>query len=117
LMTLVSSGERRALEELARRHLHAVASFSGRFLRDAASGEEVAQEVFLALWRARGAYAERQKFREYLYTLAVNRCRNRDRWWRRLLGHQERLALLPVRSTDDTPLDGLVQQERARELS
>src|SRR5262245_9469313 len=101
LMRLLRAGEKRALEELAARHLHAVASFCGRYLGDVASGEEIAQEVFLSLWARRSRYLERQKFREYLYTLAVNRCRNRDRWWRRLLSHRAELAAVrPTRQPD-----------------
>jgi RNA polymerase sigma-70 factor (ECF subfamily) len=115
-MRLLGSGERRALEELANRHLAAVAYFCGRCLSDAAAGEEVAQEVFLGLWRERGSYGERQRFREYLYTAAVNRCRNRGRWWRRWLRRREQLAEQPP-VAPDTPLEMLVEREREQELS
>jgi DNA-directed RNA polymerase specialized sigma24 family protein len=103
LMRLVCAGERRALEAVAQRHLHEVVSFCARFLSDAAAGEEVAQEVFIGLWEQRARYDERQKFREYLYTLAINRCRNRDRWWRRLTARTAALKEL-LRSGPDTEL-------------
>ncbi|MBL8957298.1 MAG: RNA polymerase sigma factor [Myxococcaceae bacterium] len=115
LMRLVRGGERSAFETLAHRHLHRVASFCARYLSDVAAGEEVAQEVFVALWQRRARYDERQKFREYLYTLAVNGCRNRDRWWRRLTGRTARLAGLP-HAEPGTALDVLMQREREQEL-
>jgi len=115
LMRLVRGGQRSALEALAHRHLHRVAGFCGRFLSDLGAGEEVAQEVFVTLWQERARYDERQKFREYLYTLAVNRCRNRDRWWRRLTARTARLADVP-RAEPDTALDALMKRERELEL-
>jgi RNA polymerase sigma-70 factor (ECF subfamily) len=116
LMRLVRSGERRAFEALATRHLRPVASFCARMLGDRASGEELAQEVFLTLWTRRDDYREAQRFAPYLFTLAVNRCRNHQRWWRRLLAHAARWELVAPATSASTALDTLVDAERTLAL-
>ncbi len=116
LMRLVRSGERRAFEALAGRHLHGVSSFCARMLGSRASGEELAQEVFLTLWTRREAYREEQRFAPYLYTLAVNRCRNHQRWWRRLTDRSTQWDLDGRGVPAATPLETLVDAERQAAL-
>lgn len=116
LMALVASGETRALEVLARRHLHRVASFCTRFVGNRGEGEELAQEVFLALWKQRAHYRPRQQFTEFLFTLAVNRCRNHQRWWRRWARGRERLQAMPSEASSASALDDLLRAERKRWL-
>src|SRR6185369_14543709 len=57
----------------------AVARFATNFTGARARGEELAQEVFLQVYRARGRYEPRAKFSTWLYTIAHNLCLNEVR--------------------------------------
>lgn len=116
LMRLVRAGERRAFETLAHRHLRGVTSFCARMLGSRATAEELAQEVFLSLWTRRASYREEQRFAPYLYTLAVNRCRNHQRWWRRLVDRSSQWDLDARDAPSTTPLESLLDAERQAAL-
>lgn len=78
-MMRVREGDREAFRELYERYADSVARFAANFLGSAARGEEIAQEVFLQLYRARERYEPRARFSTYLYTIAQNLCRNEVR--------------------------------------
>jgi RNA polymerase sigma-70 factor, ECF subfamily len=64
----------RAFEELYDRHSRAVFGLVLRILQQAGTAEEVAQDVFLQLWRNASRYDEdRGPFVPWLFTLARNR--------------------------------------------
>jgi RNA polymerase sigma-70 factor (ECF subfamily) len=79
LMMLVREGDRDAFRTLFERHAAGIARFAAHFLGNSARGEEIAQEVFLQLYRARERYEPRARFSTYLYTIAQNLCRNEVR--------------------------------------
>ena len=79
LMVLVRDGDREAFRTLFERHVGPVARFAAHFLGNPARGEEIAQDVFLQLYRARERYEPRARFSTYLYTIAQNLCRNEVR--------------------------------------
>jgi RNA polymerase sigma-70 factor, ECF subfamily len=79
LMMLVRDGDREAFRTLFERHVGPVARFAAHFLGNPARGEEIAQDVFLQLYRARERYEPRARFSTYLYTIAQNLCRNEVR--------------------------------------
>lgn len=78
-MMRVRRGDREAFRELYERHAGSVARFAANFLGSPARGEEIAQEVFLQLYRARERYEPRARFSTYLYTIVQNLCRNEVR--------------------------------------
>lgn len=63
-------GSRDAFAELFERYRQPVYGFFRRRLRDPARAEDLAQETFLALWRAVERYEPRASFRTYLYSIA-----------------------------------------------
>ncbi|MFL6111155.1 MAG: RNA polymerase sigma factor [Catenulispora sp.] len=75
LMAQVACGRREYLEPLVRRHATPLLSFLARLAGDRHRGEELFQEVFLAVWVKRGRYAFPRPFKPWLYAIAVNKCR------------------------------------------
>jgi len=76
LMRLSSAGMDDAFATLVRRYQGAVRGFCARFCGGPATGDDVAQEVFVELWRTRERYEPRGKFRAYLFLIAQTRCLN-----------------------------------------
>ena len=74
LVMAVAHGDVRALEELYVRYSHPVFSMAYSLLRDYAAAEDVAQEVFVALWTRAGRFdPERGIFRHWFLHMAHNR--------------------------------------------
>lgn len=75
LMQLASAGVDNAFAELVRRHQREVRGYCCRCCGGTA-GDDVAQEVFLELWRTRERYEPRGRFRSFLYTIVHTRVLN-----------------------------------------
>ena len=113
LMQLVRAGTSPALAVLVQRHQPALRAYCVRRC-GAAVGEDVAQEVFVTLWRARDRYEPRGRFRAYLFTLAERRCRSalqRAPAPARDLAQLDHEGALP-----GTQLEELLTRERRRRL-
>jgi RNA polymerase sigma-70 factor (ECF subfamily) len=109
LMELAAANVRPAMEELVRRHDRTVRSYCRKW--DPARGDDLAQDVFLRLWRARHAYRPRGRFRLYLFTLVRNRCRNALRDWFRRPAAQP-LDTLEVNGMEQSQLEAVLEAER-----
>lgn len=72
LMTRVGRGDMTALGSLAERHRGRVLGLSYRLLGDWHQAEDVAQETFLRLRQAAGAYEPQSKFTTWLYRIVHN---------------------------------------------
>jgi RNA polymerase sigma-70 factor (ECF subfamily) len=81
LMLRVRSGDAESFEELLRRYRTPMVSYFYRMLRDQALAEDLAQEVFLRVYRARERYEPEARFTTWLYRIATNLALNaiRDR--------------------------------------
>jgi len=79
LMLAVRAGDDGAFAELADRHRNAIVNLTYRYLGNRADAEDLAQEVFLKVHRARKRYEPRAKFTTWLYRVAVNACLNEVR--------------------------------------
>jgi RNA polymerase sigma-70 factor (ECF subfamily) len=75
LMAEVAEGKRESLEPLVRRHATPLLSFLQRMAGDRHRGEDLFQEVFLAVWAKRSQYIFPRPFKPWLYAIAVNKCR------------------------------------------
>jgi len=76
LMLAFQQGDERAFRTLFERHARAMVAFCHHFVRDAARAEELAQDVFLKVYRAAGRYRPSARFKTFLYRIASNHCLN-----------------------------------------
>lgn len=72
-----------AFTEVVREHGDAVFGFVFRRIGDRATAEDLAQEVFLRAWRARGGYRAEGSMRGWLCVIAANVVRDHARRLRR----------------------------------
>jgi len=73
------AGNEDAIETLVRKHEAGVFRLALSVVGDPAEAVEITQETFLAALRALPAYQEKQSFKSWLYTIALNASRSRLR--------------------------------------
>ncbi len=76
VMQRVKKGEANAFRELFTKHADAVVNFAYRFVNNRHRAEELAQDAFLQIYRARDRYEPKARFTTYLYRVATNLCLN-----------------------------------------
>lgn len=81
LMSRFQRGDDAAFEELVRLTRDGVINLAYRYLGDSAEAEDLAQEVFLKVYRARATWVPTAKLTTWIYRIVVNLCLNeiRDR--------------------------------------
>ena len=80
LVRSAGAGDARAAEALVRRHLPKMVGVARRMLNDGAEAEDVAQEVFLRVWREAPRWKPGQaKFETWMHRVALNLCYDRLR--------------------------------------
>src|SRR6266853_3876695 len=72
LMRLVSRGDTSAFEELIERHRALVAGTVARMLSSNSDVEDIAQQVFIRVWRSASRYVPRAKFTTWLLKITRN---------------------------------------------
>jgi RNA polymerase sigma-70 factor, ECF subfamily len=76
LMGLIAEGDEYAFELLVRRHQTSILNFIYRFIGNRAQADDLAQEVFLRIWKAARTYEPKAKFTTWAYRIATNLCLN-----------------------------------------
>lgn len=85
---LAQKGNRKEFNRLVQKYQDAVVSLCTHLMRNRTEGEDAAQDTFVSAFRAIGSFRGESKFFTWLYTIAVNMCRNRQRsFWQRLFQH------------------------------
>jgi len=86
LMLDVKAGDEQSFELLLRKYRTPLVNFLYRMVRDTAVAEDLAQEVFLRVYRARQEYAPSAKFTTWMFRIATNLALNsvRDNRHRKL---------------------------------
>jgi len=79
LMLRVRAGDGEAFRELFEKHSRAIVNFAYQFVGSRQRAEEIAQDVFLQIYRAAGRYEPNAKFTTWLYRIATNACLNEVR--------------------------------------
>lgn len=115
LVGRVGAGDKRAAAELVRRHLPRMVGLARRMLGDAAEAEDVAQEVFLRVWKHAASWRPGQaKFETWMHRVAMNLCLDRLRRSGRNAGEVSPEAV-DVRASATRALDDRQRKERVRE--
>jgi RNA polymerase sigma-70 factor (ECF subfamily) len=106
LMLLYRDGDAGAFDVLYARHKGGLYRYLARQCRDAAAAEELFQDVWMNLIRARSGYTVQAKFTTYLYRLAHNR----------LIDHYRKHGHVAVTSFEDEDSETLeaLPDERER---
>jgi RNA polymerase sigma-70 factor, ECF subfamily len=79
-MARLAGGQDAALNALMDRHAPRIFHFLCRILGNEEDANDLAQETFVRVYRARESYKPGQKFSTWLYTIAGNLARNHLRW-------------------------------------
>jgi len=108
LMLRVKDGDGASFTELLEKHRSPVVHFLFRMVQDHAVAEELAQEVFLRVYRSRGTYEPTAKFTTWLFRIATHLALNWLRDGKNERG-QERL--------DDVSGDGPIREVPDRRVT
>src|ERR1700739_1482889 len=105
LMLDVKAGDEQSFELLLRKYRTPLVNFLYRMVRGSAAAEDLAQEVFLRVYRARKEYAPSEKFTTWMFPSATNLALNsvRDNRYR-----QSEISM-------DQPIDAGDDERRAIE--
>lgn len=79
LMLRVKQGDRAAFTELVDKYKQPVCNLVCRMLRDATEAEDIAQAVFVQIYRHADRYQAASKFSTWIFTIARNLCLNEIR--------------------------------------
>src|SRR5215472_15818326 len=79
IMLWVKTGDQSAFDYLVQKYRRPMVSFIYRMARNAAAAEDLAQEVFLRVYRSRETYEASAKFTTWLYRIATNLAVNHAR--------------------------------------
>jgi RNA polymerase sigma-70 factor, ECF subfamily len=123
-MLAVRGGDEGAFAELVRRWQGRIVSLAYRYLGSAADAEDLAQEVFLRVHRARASYEPTARFSTWIHRITVNASLNhlRGRRARRAVAAEfpsfadEGGAAEPADAAEPDPAEGLEKAELARVL-
>ena len=100
LMGLVGRGDTNALEKLIERHQALVAGTVARMLGSNSDVEDIAQQVFIRVWKSARRYVPRAKFTTWLLKITRNLVFNELRRTKR----HAHVPLQPEPGTEDPPL-------------
>ena len=83
LIQRCAAGEQAACAELVASHERMVFQLALHLLGDRDEALDLSQEVFLRVFRTLHAFRGQSALRTWIYRIAINQARNRQRWWRR----------------------------------
>lgn len=118
LMLRFKQGDNSSFEALLDKYHNSIINFIYRFIGDKAEAEDLAQEVFLRIYRAKENYTPKAKFSTWIYRIAKNLVLNelRTKISHKLSSLEEMVSTeeggeLPRQLADDKP-STLVELER-----
>ena len=120
LISGLQAGDESAYEQLIERFQAPVYNLAWRLLNDQADANDVAQEVFLKIFRNVGSFRGDSSLRTWVYRIAVNESHNRRRWlFRHRRGEtgiedtfdDSECREKPLMDSGETPFDFTVNRE------
>jgi RNA polymerase sigma-70 factor, ECF subfamily len=110
LMLDVKAGGELSFELLLKKYRSPLVNFLYRMVKDQAAAEDLAQEVFLRIYRARKEYSPSAKFTTWLFRIATNLALNaiRDGRYR-----QMQISIDTPRDEDEPVIEVAAQETRA----
>src|SRR6266542_7051872 len=100
LMRLVAGGDTSAFEKVVERHQALVAGTAARMLGSNSDMEDIAQQVFIRVWKSARRYVPRAKFTTWLLKITRNLVFNELRRTKR----RAHVPLQPEAGAEDLPL-------------
>lgn len=79
IMSEIAEGNLSAFKELVELYQRPIINFVVRFIGDKNKAEDIAQEVFLRVFKAAKDYRPKSKFKTWLFKIATNLCLNEIR--------------------------------------
>ena len=124
LVASCRTGDPEAFAQLVRLHEGMVVCLAARLLGDVEAARDVAQEVFLQVYKRLGAFEGRSSLRTWIYRIAINQCHNRRRFWHRRRRDRERplddatlaAAAPPAPGPAAGPYEETLRRERAAKV-
>ena len=83
LIARCAAGDEAACAELVATHQRMVYGLALNLLGDRDEALDLSQDVFLRVFRTISQFRGQSALRTWVYRIAVNQARNRNRWWRR----------------------------------
>src|SRR5437870_3774478 len=125
IMLLVKTGDESAFTYLVQKYRRQIVGFMYRMCHNPATAEELAQEVFLRVYRSRASYEASAKFNTWLYRIATNLAVNHARDTRHQRpenmasldeADEETGTTMDVADTSPNVEEKLVKQERLKAI-
>src|SRR5438876_12161588 len=112
LMELVGRGDTHAFEQLIEKHQTLVAGTVARMLGSSSDVEDIAQQVFIRVWKSAHRYVPRAKFTTWLLKITRNLVFNEMRRTKR----QAQVPIQPEAHGEDLPIKDESVQSPAENL-
>jgi len=118
LVKQAQKGDRKAFNALIEKYHKAIVNFVYRNINDASRSEELAQKVFVRCYLNIKHYNQRYKFTTWLYTIAVNLCKNELRDKARRPRNVELTDLVRTPNVESaSPVEALADKEMKEKVS
>jgi RNA polymerase sigma factor (sigma-70 family) len=110
LIAEVAAGDEDAFEQLVKKYERPVLSTIYRYIGDAFSAQDLAQEVFIKVWKKAASFKAKSKFSTWLYRIVVNHCLNYH-------AKRRRKAILELTEFTPDPNPGIAERLEAQRKS